>query len=60
MTAWIGIIGTIVGAILAGGAAWFNSRSQLRHQEVRERKKLFSISWKSFMNSFRSLDIHTP
>jgi hypothetical protein len=41
MTAWIGIIGTIVGALLAGGAAWLNSRSQLRRQEERDRKKLF-------------------
>lgn len=38
MTAWIGIIGTIVGALLAGGAAWFNARSQIRRQEERDRK----------------------
>jgi hypothetical protein len=40
MSAWIGIVGTIVGALLAGGTAWLNSRSQLRRQEERERKKL--------------------
>ena len=40
MTAWIGIIGTIVGALLAGTAAWLNSRFQLRRQEERDRKKL--------------------
>jgi len=39
MNAWIGIIGTIIGAFLAGGAAWLNSRFQLRHQSERDRKK---------------------
>jgi hypothetical protein len=40
MNAWVGIISTIVGAFLACGAAWLNSRSQLRHQAERDRKKL--------------------
>src|SRR6185503_18650968 len=39
MTAWIGIIGTVIGALLAGGAAWLNARSQIRRQEERDRKK---------------------
>lgn len=39
MTAWIGIIGTVVGALLAGAAAWLNSRFQLRRQEERERNR---------------------
>jgi hypothetical protein len=41
VSAWIGIIGTVIGALLAGSAAWLNSRLQLHSQEKRERKKLF-------------------
>jgi len=41
VSAWIGIIGTVIGALLAGSAAWLNSRFQLHNQEKRERKKLF-------------------
>jgi hypothetical protein len=40
ITAWIGIIGTVVGAIIGGGLSWLNTRFQLKHQEERERKRL--------------------
>jgi hypothetical protein len=39
MNAWVGIIGTVIGAILGGGLTWLNMRFQLRHQEERERRK---------------------
>lgn len=38
MNAWIGIIGTVIGTFIGGGAAWLNSRFQLRHQTERDRK----------------------
>ena len=41
MSAWIGIIGTIFGALLAGILSWFNPRFQLRYKEARDRKRFF-------------------
>ncbi len=41
VNAWIGIIGTVVGALLGGSAAWLSARFQLHRQEERERKRLF-------------------
>ena len=39
MNAWVGFIGMVVGTLLGGGIAWFNSRFQLRHQTEQDRKK---------------------
>jgi len=39
MNGWLGIIGVIIGALLGGGIAWFNSKFQLRHQAEMDRKK---------------------
>ena len=41
LIASIGFAGVVVGAVLAGGIAWFNSRFQLRYEEERERRRLF-------------------
>jgi hypothetical protein len=40
MSPWITVFSTVVGVLLGGGLAWFNSRFQLRYQENRDRKKL--------------------
>src|SRR5262249_15566971 len=40
MNAWAGIIGTVLGVLIGGLIAWFNSRFQLRSQEAKDRKKL--------------------
>lgn len=43
MDAWVELIGAIVGGLIAGGAAWLNSRLQFRYQQERERKTLLLI-----------------
>src|SRR5215213_3707706 len=40
MTTWIGVVAALVGAIVGGGIAFFNSQLQLREQRLREKKKL--------------------
>jgi hypothetical protein len=40
MIAWIGVIGTLIGALVGGGLALLNARVQLHHHMVRERNKL--------------------
>ena len=41
LIASIGLVGVVVGAVLAGAAAWFNSRFQHRYEEQRDRRRLF-------------------
>jgi hypothetical protein len=40
MTAWIGIIGTVIGAIVGGGLTLLNAHLQTRRQVQQERRKL--------------------
>jgi gas vesicle protein len=40
MSAWIGIIGTVIGAIVGGGLALLNAHLQTRRQVQQERRKL--------------------
>ncbi len=40
MNAWIGIIGTVIGAIIGGGLALLNAHLQTRRQAQQERRKL--------------------
>jgi hypothetical protein len=58
MTAWIGIIGTVVGALLAGGAAWFNARSQIRRQDERDRKKYILSKLEELYEAITQLERH--
>lgn len=39
MNAWVGFIGIVVGTVLGGGIAWFNSSFQLHYQAERDRKR---------------------
>jgi hypothetical protein len=40
MTAWIGIIGTVIGAIVGGGLTLLNAHLQTRRQAQQDRRKL--------------------
>jgi hypothetical protein len=40
MTAWIGIIGTVIGAIVGGGLTLLNAHLQTRRQVQQDRRKL--------------------
>lgn len=40
MTAWIGIIGTVIGAIIGGGLTLLNAHLQTRRQVQQDRRKL--------------------
>jgi hypothetical protein len=40
MTAWIGIIGTVIGALVGGGLALLNAHLQTRRQVDQDRRKL--------------------
>lgn len=43
MSAWIGIIGTVIGAIVGGGLTLLNAHLQTRRQVQQERRKLILL-----------------